>query len=298
MRLDTIVIGTDFSPAATAAANWAATALAPRARLALVHAIEPPARPAFLVAETLPPEALETAARSEAMEGLCELARGFGTRVRRAEVRIGRASEVIREYAIDVGADCIVVGRHGTRSHRSLLLGTTADTLVREATVPVLIGSRTPVRGRTRVIAGVVDAPVATRVLTWAGAAAQQLGGRLTTIHAIEPAAYAHMASLAAAQSHGDPIAEELELEGERQAEALRWLNECSQLHIDPLHVDAIAHEGLAAEIILERASRERAALIVLGSHESTPPVPRRIGRTVRHVLHGARCAVLVVTPS
>ena len=298
MRLDIVAIGTDFSPAATSAANWAATVLAPRAKLALVHAIEPPPRPAFLVADTLPAEALESDARREALDRLREVARGFGSRVTRVEVRVGRASEVIRQFAIDVGAGCIVVGPHGAREHRSLLLGTTADSLVRDATVPVLIGSRAPMRGRTRVIAGVVDAPVTTQVLKWASAAARQLSGRLTTIHAIEPAAYAHMASVAAAQAHGDPIAGELEVEAERQQEALRWLNQCSRLHIDPLHVDAIAREGLADEIILERASRERAALIVLGAHESTPPIPRRIGRTVRHVLHGARCAVLIVAPS
>lgn len=298
MRLDTIVIGTDFSPASTAAATWVATSLAPRAKLALIHALEPPARPPFLAANSLPAEVLENDARSAALDQLCELSRGFGSRVSRVEVRVGRASDVIKQFAVDVGADLIVVGRHGIRSHRSLLLGTTADSLVRDATVPVLVGPRAPLRGRTRVIAGVVDASVAARVLTWAGVAARQLGARLTTIHAIEPAAYAHMASMAAAHSHGDPIADELVLEAERQQLALRWLNECSRAHIDPSHVDPIVQEGLADEVILERAARERAALIVLGSHENTPPLPPRMGRTVRHVLHGARCAVLVITPA
>lgn len=298
MRLDTIVIGTDFSPAATATAAWVATFLAPQAKLALIHALEPGARPAFLSAESLPNEVLENDARNAALEQLCELARGFGSRVGRVEVRVGRASDVIRQFAIDVGADLIVVGRHGVRSHRSLLLGTTADSLVRDTTVPVLVGPRAPLRGRTRVIAGLVDAPVVSRVLTWAGAAARQLGARLTTIHAIEPAAYAHMASMAAAHSHGDPLADELELEAERRQLALRWLHECSRAHIDPSHVDPIVREGLADEVILERAARERAALIVLGAHESLPPLPARMGRTVRHVLHGARCAVLVVTPA
>lgn len=298
MRIDTIVIGTDFSPAATAAANWAANTLAPRARLAFIHALEPSARPPFLSAETLPTEALENDARNAAMEHLCDIARGFGTRVGRAEVRVGRASDVIKQYAIDVGADLIVVGRHGARSHRSLLLGTTADSLVRDATVPVLVGPRASLRGRTRVIAGVVDAPIASRVLAWAGAAARQLGARLTTIHAIEPAAYAHMASMVAAHSHGDAIADERELEREREQLGLRWLHECGRAHIDPSHVDPIVREGRADEVILERAARERAALIVLGSHETLPPLPARMGRTVRHVLHAARCAVLVVTPT
>jgi nucleotide-binding universal stress UspA family protein len=232
------------------------------------------------------------------MERLCDFGRGFGARVCRAEVRVGRASDVIRQYAADVGADLIVVGPHGMRSRRSLLLGTTANSLVRNATVPVLIGSRTLLRGRTRVIAGVVDAPVSARVLAWAGAAARHLSARLTIIHAIEPAAYAHMASMVAAQSHGEPAVEAVALDAARQLVAERWLNESRRAHIDPSHVDVFVREGVADEVILERASRERAALVVLGSHENTPSVLARIGRSVRHVLHGARCAVLVVTPN
>ncbi len=106
------------------------------------------------------------------------------------------------------------------------------------------------------------------------------------------------MASMAAAHSHGDSSAGGLVLEKGRGQVALRRVDECSRAHIDPSHVDPIVQEGLADEVILDRAARERAALIVLGSHENTPPLPPRMGRTVRHVLHAARCAVLVITPA
>lgn len=295
MRLDTVVVGMDFSPAAMTAANWAAKSLAPRAEFALIHAIEPPARPSFLVAETLPAEALEVEARADAMDRLRDIARMLGGDVTRVEVRVGRAADVITQFATDVCADLVVIGPHGNRAHRSLLLGTTADTLVRNVTVPVLVGAPALLNGRTRVVAGVTDAGVTPGVLAWADLAARQLGGRLTTLYAIEPAAYAHMASMVAARSHGEAVVEWLELEEERRRQALHWLAECSRARIDSSRMDAVAQDGTAADVILHYAATERAALIVLGKHESAPGLPPRLGSTVRHVLHEARSAVLVV---
>ena len=298
MRLDTVVVGMDFSPTAVAAAKWTSRALAPRAKIALVHAIEPPARPPFPVADTLPPESLEIDARAQATDRLRELAEGLGLNLGRVEVRVGQSADVVRQYAVDVCADLVVVGPHGNHGHRSLLLGTTADALVRGASIPVLVGSRVPLHGATRVVAGVADGAASARVLEWADYAADQLDGRLTTIYAIEPAAYAHMASMAVVHTHGDPIAEELELASQRHRQAVRWLDSRAHVRIDRSRVDAVADEGLAADVILDHALREGAALIVLGGHENAPALPPRLGRTVRHVLHEARCAVLIVPPA
>lgn len=298
MRLDTVVIGMDFSPSATTVATWVAQSLAPRAKLALVHAIEPPARPSFLVAETLPAEALEEDALNQAMDRLREVARDLGPNVSRIDVRVGRAADVIRLYAVDACADLIVVGPHGNRTHPSVLLGTTTDNLVRGAPAPVLVGPRAPLRGRTRVVAGVIETAVATRVLAWANLATRQLGGRLTTLYAIEPAAYVHMASVIAARSHGDVMIEERELDREIRLQAHHWLTACTEANLDPAMVDVVVQEGLASDVILQRAADERAALIILGGHESLPALPPRLGRTVRNVLHEARAGVLIVPPT
>jgi nucleotide-binding universal stress UspA family protein len=297
MRLDTILIGMDFSPAAIATANWVTTALAPQAKIVLVHAVEPPGRPSFLAPDTLPLEALEADARSRAADRLREIAHSIGERVVKTEVRIGRADEAAANLAVETSADLIVVGPHGNREHKSMLLGTTADSLVRGAPVPVLVGSRAPEKGRTRVVAAVQDAPVMTVVFAWADYAATQLGGRLTVIHALETAAYSHMASLAAAHARGDPAVEKAEVEGELRWQALRWLRQCTASGIDPSRVDPLVEYGPAAEAILRIARRQKAALIVIGRHGGLRGLPARLGRTVRHVLHDARAAVLVVPP-
>jgi len=296
MRLDTVIIGIDSSAASVATAQWVATTLAAEAELVLVQVIEPPPRSAFLVVDT-PLDLLETDARVDAENELNEVARTIG-RVARTEVRVGRASAVIAQLATDCGADLIVVGAHSARARESLWLGTTADTLVRSADVPVLVAGRASAAGHTRVIAGVDALPMTGPVLSWAGHAMRALGGRLTILHAIEPAAYSHMASLAAAHARGDVDAERREIEDAHRQETAVWLAESAKAPLDHARTDLVVDVGPAAEAILRHAEAENAALIVLGRHVGMTGLPSRLGRTVRHILHEARCPVLVVPPA
>ncbi|HEY7234001.1 MAG TPA: universal stress protein [Gemmatimonadaceae bacterium] len=295
MRLDRIAIGMDFSPTAIATAEWVATSLAPDASITLVHAIEPPARPPFLVANTLPAAVLETDARALAEQRLREIAQTIGRGDMGMEVRVGRAHEVIERVAMDTDADLIAVGPHGNREHESLLLGTTADSLARAAATPVLVGARASMHGRTRVVAALVESHVKAHVLSWADLAARALGGRLTALHVLEPAVYSHIASLAAAHAHGDASVEQTEIEEEMRRETVHWLRTCASSGVDVSRVEPLVEHGQAAEAILAYAAREKAALIVLGRHRAVPGAPALLGRTVRHVLHEARCAVLLV---
>jgi nucleotide-binding universal stress UspA family protein len=295
MRIETVVVGMDFSSLAIATARWVATTFAPEAKLIVTHAQEPGARPPFLVANTLPQAALETDARAYAESCLNDIAVELGAAVTRSEVRFGHAHDVLAQAARRYHADLIVVGAHGERSRDSVLLGTTADALVRTAPVPVLVGGRIRVKERTRVVAGATDSAVRGDVLTWGHYAAQQLGGRLTVLYAVEPSAYGHMLSMAAAHARGNERVERTEIQGELRWQATHWLRECTAVGIDTSHVDARVEEGLAAEAILDVARDEHAALIVIGRHDTPRRLPAILGRTVRHVLHGARCDVLVV---
>jgi nucleotide-binding universal stress UspA family protein len=295
MRLDTIVIGMDFSPAALTLAKWVSATLAPRATIILVHAVDRPAKPSFLVAETLPAEALAADARAEAEDHLRESATTIGHATLRTEVRVGRADEVLARVAMERAADIIAVGPHGHPEHESMFLGTTADCLARGAPVPVLIGPRAPRSGVPRVLAAVEDAPVTPQVFAWADFIARLLSARLTILHALDVRAYSHMTSLAAAHAHGNETIEHAEIKGELRWQAERWLRECVASGVDASRVDIEVEHGAAAEAVLRVASRERAAMIVIGRHGTPRGMPALLGRTVRHVLHGARCAVLVV---
>lgn len=295
MRLDTVVVGMDFSPDSISTANWVAETLAPAATLVLVQAIEPPGRAAFPVAETLPPEMLTTSAQTSAYERLAEIASTVHGGAVKCEVRVGRAHRVLMDLAAEFAADLIAVGPHRNDEHSSLLLGTTADMLVRSAGLPVLIGPRSPTKDRTRVVAGVTDSSALPRVFAYADYLAGRLGGRLTLVNVLETAAYSHMASMAAAHAHGDEERERVEVEGELRWQTMRWLWQAAAAGVEPTRVDTRVEHGEAAEALLEVARQEHAALIVLGGHTPVRHLPAVLGRTVRHVLYGARCGVIVV---
>jgi nucleotide-binding universal stress UspA family protein len=62
------------------------------------------------------------------------------------EMRCGVAAFVILKYAKDFGADAMVMGTHGRGGLKRLFMGSVAETVLREAPVPVII-----VRERERV---------------------------------------------------------------------------------------------------------------------------------------------------
>jgi len=160
MRLDSVVIGIDFSAASIDTAQWVAATLAANAEIVLVHVIEPPPRSAFLVVDT-PVDLLETEARAEAENELKEVARRIG-RVTRMEVRVGRASTAIAQLATDCGADLIVVGADNANWLERRLLGAIHERVVDQAGCAVLV-TPPPERDTLR---------------RWGGASASGLGGQ------------------------------------------------------------------------------------------------------------------------
>jgi nucleotide-binding universal stress UspA family protein len=81
-------------------------------------------------------------ARSSSLGG-----RGLGI-----HVRTGSASEEIVVFAESIGAEMIVVGTHGRRGLRKLLLGSVAARVVERATCPVLIAAPQPVERIPQII--------------------------------------------------------------------------------------------------------------------------------------------------
>lgn len=66
-------------------------------------------------------------------------AAGIGVDVTLREVLSGRVSDEVLEEAAAWKADLIVIGTHGRRGVRRLILGSDAEQVLRSATVPVLL---------------------------------------------------------------------------------------------------------------------------------------------------------------
>jgi nucleotide-binding universal stress UspA family protein len=135
------LVATDFSPAAAKALGNAMHVAAAGSRLAVVHAWQLPAGSwgATLLGQARFPwstvrDAVLASARTQADKLVAEHGPGF-----EVELVQGPPAQVITETAERGGHDLIVVGAHGNRGFRRLLLGSVAESTVRHAHCSVLV---------------------------------------------------------------------------------------------------------------------------------------------------------------
>jgi universal stress protein A len=120
MPIREVLLATDFSPAADAAAEVArGLATEAKARLHIVHVVPPLTDPSHEV-ERLRREVARLGVPAE------------------SALRHGRAAPEILRYAREHGIDLIVVGSHGRSGFSHVLLGSVAEEIVRLAPCLVL----------------------------------------------------------------------------------------------------------------------------------------------------------------
>jgi universal stress protein A len=138
--LRTILVANDFSEQADYALEYAA-GLASQldATLHLVHTITVPAMGVPEIGVAYSAMTIESMTKHAQAE-LDKRAAAYRDRVTLAPVRleVGDARDVIDHVAEAIGADLIVMGTHGRRGIRRVLLGSVAESVVRTAPCPVL----------------------------------------------------------------------------------------------------------------------------------------------------------------
>jgi nucleotide-binding universal stress UspA family protein len=142
-----ILVATDFSEHADRAIDYAADLAAKiDAKLHVVHAISIPALGVPEMGVAYGSMMLESTVK-EAQATLDALEARYRDRVSIAgkHLEVGDARDVIDRVAEAVGAELIVMGTHGRRGVRRMLLGSVAEAVVRSAPCPVLtIRSKRP----------------------------------------------------------------------------------------------------------------------------------------------------------
>ena len=136
-----LLVAIDFSDCSLAALDYA-VALSQRfhAKLVLLHVVEPAVYPDnYSVSPATVDEANQNLLAS-GEERLAKVKSGVTSAGVAAEtlVRIGRAQSDIADTAKAVGADLIVMGTHGQSGLKTLLLGGTAERVLRHSACPVL----------------------------------------------------------------------------------------------------------------------------------------------------------------
>lgn len=283
MRLEKVVVGTDFTEAAGAAARWIARYLAADAEIILAHAVELSPAPSFLRGLLPGTEGDVDDARETAQQRLVEIREALQPVQVRTETRVGSAPDVLVAVAREHAADLIVVGGHGSRRGVLGLVGTTTERLVRSATVPVLV-ARGLSDGPLRSVLAPIDASAAAaQVLGWGRLLSRKFGARVNACYVVDVIqAYGRIRTVSAATRLG-------EMEAELRSRSRDWIAErLKEAGYDDDEADISVTLGDPRSAIPVLAERADADLIVMGS--------RGAGAVGRAVLGSVASAVLATT--
>ena len=140
IRFQTILVPTDFSSAAKQAIPYAAHLARPDGEILLVHVMELPHYPTLFegTALVVPPidENLRKQLEAQLEKSAAEV-RDSGLRCR-SILREGPPTSELLDCAKEQSADLIVIATHGYTGIKHMLLGSTAEQVVRHACCPVL----------------------------------------------------------------------------------------------------------------------------------------------------------------
>jgi nucleotide-binding universal stress UspA family protein len=206
-----------------------------------------------------------------------------------AQVRVGSAFAEIIAHARQQQDELVVVGTRSRGGLEGLLLGNTAERVLRKCPVPVLVARKT-LPPRPEVIVAPVDfSPAGRPAIDQAVDLARQWGARLILIHAIEPAAevYGWGAELAGGEVYLlDPEALDPE-----------WKALLETLDLANVRWEQQTRRGYAVQALCEVADAEHADLIVIGTHGRSALPHALLGSVAEGVSRAASCNVLTVRP-
>ena len=289
--LRTLLVATDLSaPARHAAMRAALLAHATGARLELLHVIEGSALDRLH--HLLGNQARAVAERllNEARQALAQLAAEIGAPLGISpgvHLSTGPVLQEITAQADALDADLLVVGARGAGFMRHLLLGTTAERLLRKTLRPLLLVRQVPYRPYRRVLVPVDFSPWTQRSIRIARAVGQE--AEIILFNAFEV-----------------PFEGKLRFAGVAEDEILRYRAAAEREARENLHQAAQAAglkegearlltvHGEASTRILEAEEEQGVDLIVMGKHGTGVTEELLLGSVTKHVLAEARCDVLV----
>jgi nucleotide-binding universal stress UspA family protein len=289
--LRTLLAATDLSaPSRRAVLRAAQLARASGARLELLHVVE--ARALEQLRHLLGQQATPVADRllEEAREELRQLAAEIGAPLGLSpgtSLASGPVLQEITARADALDADLVVVGARGAGFMRHLLLGATAERLLRKTLRPLLVVRQVPHGHYRRVLVPVDFSPWTRQAMGIARLVAPN--AEITLFHAYEV-----------------PFEGKLRFAGVEQEEILRYRAAAERDAQEKLRqalreagwtargVHLLAVHGDASSRILEQEEEGDADLIVMGKHGSGITEELLLGSATRHVLAEARCDVLV----
>jgi nucleotide-binding universal stress UspA family protein len=261
--------------------------LASRAQISLLHVMPAWLNPALHGREVRKVEERLQRSAVRLLRGL-EHAGAKEARVRTILAQGEPYAEILRRSA---RTDLVVVGRHGRRAFRDLLVGSTSERLVRQASVPPLVVGE-PARSSYRRPLVALERDGGSRdTLELASRLLGAGHGALEVVHAYHPA---HEGVLARASTPAARAAYRRECREEAGRELAGLIRRTSAA---PAVRRIRLRHGDPRKAILGAARARRADLIVVGTHGRTGLAHALLGSVAEAVMRHAGCDVLVAPP-
>jgi len=279
-----ILVATDFSENARTALDWAVgVALAGGSRITLVHAIESFER------SNVPLTLQDDVARN--LESLKSSAQDRGVEVG-VMSRAGRAWEVIADVEAETKADLIVMGTRGRTPVGRLILGSTADRVIRIACAPVLTIPAESARPAGSIRTVLVPTDFSKESARAMDAAAQLLrpageAGRMILLHV------AHLPATHEPLAMGSLLAEQFTTASAFGQQQIREV--AKQVRDESFELDLVVRDGYPAMVIRDEAEANDVDVIAMGTHGRAGVRRFFLGSVAERVLHNAGCPILTV---
>lgn len=286
-----VVVATDLSFRAAAALKRAARLpLASHARILILH-VQP---------GDLPPR-LRRAARTFIRSRLDRAVRLFQAEARAAGnpalqvtgiVGTGPAFREVIRHAQQSKAELVVLGRHGRTRLKDMMMGTTAQRVVRKSDVPVLVVNMEPTGPYRRPLVAVDLEPASRAACQLTARVIHSPPASVTVIHAYSvPFEGWIVLSLREIGKRS----QQRRLSRDEATEGLRrFLASVADLG---LPFKGRIRYGDPRIVVLAEASRQRSDLVVLGTHGRGGVSRALLGTVAEAVATGARCDVLIARP-
>lgn len=301
LQIRNVLVPIDFSAPSREAIEFALPLLKRfGAELHLVHVFAPDYPLAAMAAMPLVVPELEV--EQGIKHHLKAVARKAGVELRRENIHAikGRAFEEICDLAHEIDIDLIVIATRGNTGLKHLVLGSTAERVVRYSPCPVLVvrgrigTKRAGLNGEVKGVGfGKILVPIdfsecSMRGLDYAKALAKEAESKLTLLHSVHLDYY--LASDEYARYDFPRLMEQAEKAAKEQMRELVRKTDWGEIK-----VEAILEIGHAGEEICSRAQDRQADLIVTSTHGWTGLRHILVGSTAEYVVRHAHCPVMVV---
>jgi nucleotide-binding universal stress UspA family protein len=291
-KIRSIVVPTDFSALAEAAAARAATlACLDGAEVHVVHALASP----------LLMNPFEFSVPTDPWENLRQAARRELERTRKAieakEVSVVTAQALDSQNPVEAisnavrahGADLVVMGTHGRGGLSHAFLGSVAERALRSLDVPILAvkeDAETAAKPIAKIVLAVDFSPHSDRAVETVAGLAARLSAFVDVIHALDlPVDFAPYLSAA-----GVELEREIEADVSERLEAIR-----ERLEQRQIRVNTHFRRGHPDAVIADVARQIGCQLIVMGTRGRSGLAHVLLGSVAERTLRTAPCSVLCV---